>query len=115
MSGLLQGGIGRSAMTTKNAHAFALLGGSLNVYDKGDHFAYLSPLIRAGYLLYSRSGTSKLEMSAESLQYNSARFSLSLSHNFVLGKNHALRLEGIVEELDGLKDEHANIAYRFHF
>lgn len=115
MAGRIKGGVGKTALMSKNVQGFALLRLAASIYDRGEHKAYLNPSVATGIIGYSKAGTTLFELELESLQHRSARYTASLNHNLVLSKNHALRFESSFRRFDDQNDENVSLGYRYYF
>lgn len=107
-----EGAIGKSSLATENTITYGLIGANAYLYDNADHNAYINPMIKTGLLNHNPIGTLNAEVVAEFPQRNHSRYSLSLTQNIVLSKNHALRITAQQNyDSDYLN---TSIMYRYH-
>ncbi|MCB1756650.1 MAG: DUF4105 domain-containing protein [Gammaproteobacteria bacterium] len=109
------GAVGKSAMATDNTVAYGLIGASVFAFDEAEHSGYANLSLKSGLLYFNPFGTMQAELFAEAPQRHRSRYTLSLSQNLVLGKNHSIRAT-IRQDWESREDFlNASLTYRFHY
>lgn len=116
MSFQLSGSAGKGFPLMDDYVVYGLLGGSTNVFmGSAEHNNYVNSHAKFGALQYNDYGTAMLELRAESLQRTSVRYALEFGQNLVLSRDHALRLELGVNQVQNKTTHSGKLSYRYSF
>lgn len=110
----LRGAAGKSLPLSQQTVAYALAGPSLNLHGS-DFESSINFHANAGLLWYWNRATHQLEVAVDSMQDQSLRTRLSLSRNFNLTTNQAIRLMAWRDRVDQTTSDFLSLAYRYYF
>lgn len=108
-------GLGASYSPTESSLVYALATGRVE-YNKGFKKSLsiaLGPDL--GALYYSKTGISKIELSAFAFENNEERMALKFSHNIVLARNHGLQLSFQREKIEGIALNEFSLQYHYYY
>ncbi len=115
LSFAVKGFAGKTRRLGNSAVGYALLGVSANGFRHANRSGYINAHIKSGLLHFNHLGTAQIELRVDSLQHHSARTELRLQQNFVLRKNHALRLGTQYSHYENRSDSSLFLGYRHYF